>query len=100
MALRTRIAAGAATLALSLAGLAVATVPASAAPQSTGTHAVTPDIIRMQYYYGRGATAALAEQEAFMLAGFGGFSVNQCHLVSLTGQTGGYYATILCQSFN
>lgn len=100
MALRTRVAAGAATLALSLTGLAVAAVPANAAaPRSAGAHS-SPDTFRMEYFYGTGGTVALAEEQAYLEAQMAAFTPTQCGVVSLTGQSGGYYVTILCESWS
>ncbi|PWI45889.1 hypothetical protein [Streptomyces sp. ICBB 8177] len=102
MALRTRVAAGVATLALSLTGLAAVAAPADAAVPRTAdrAHAVTPDLFRMNYFYGTGPTIPLAQQTALLQAQMAGFTPFQCGTVQTTGQPGGYYVTILCESMS
>ncbi|MEU6174455.1 hypothetical protein ABZ832_21350 [Streptantibioticus parmotrematis] len=103
MALRTRVAAGVATLALSLTGLAAVAAPADAAtPQAAASHAhaVTPDVFRMDYFRGTGPTIPLATQTALLEAQMAGFRPYQCSTVQTTGQQGGYYVTILCESMS
>lgn len=100
MALGTRVAAGAATLALALTGLVAATAPADAAtaPSAHGNVA-TPDTFRMEYFAGTGGTIAIAQQQAYLEAQMRGFWSNQCSTVQTTGQPGGYYVTILCEAW-
>lgn len=103
MALGTRIAAGAATLALSLTGLAVATAPANAAPANGATaqtHSVSPDTFRMGFYTGSGGTVAIAQQFALFQAESAGYWMSQCSPYRTTGGNGWYTVTILCQAWN